>query len=48
MSSLIRRIRRFISSPEGRRAIDQAKRAARDPRNQAKAKRALRRLRGRH
>ncbi|WP_202638131.1 hypothetical protein [Bailinhaonella thermotolerans] len=46
MASLIDRIRRYVRSPEGRRNIEKAKRAARDPRNQARLRDLMGRLRG--
>lgn len=47
MASLFNRITRFARSPQGRRAIDQAKRMARDPHTRQQAKDAVNRLRGR-
>ncbi len=47
MASLMSRIRRFLSSPQGRRIVDQGRRAAADPRNQRKAKAFLARFRKR-
>lgn len=47
MASLMSKIRRFLSSPQGRRIVDQGRRAAADPRNQRKAKDFLARLRKR-
>lgn len=47
MSSLVRRIKEFARSPQGRRTIDQARRAAADPRRRAQARRLLDRLRSR-
>ncbi|MFC4056912.1 hypothetical protein ACFOWE_01310 [Planomonospora corallina] len=46
MASLISRIRGYLSSPQGRRNIEQAKRMARDPRNRQRARGLLARLRG--
>ncbi|MBO7939864.1 MULTISPECIES: hypothetical protein [Streptomyces] len=47
MSSLIRRIKDFARTPQGRRAIDQARRAASDPRRRAQARTFLSRFRTR-
>ncbi|MEU3276007.1 hypothetical protein [Streptomyces antibioticus] len=47
MSSLIRRIKEFARTPQGRRAIDQARRAASDPRRRAQARTLLSRFRTR-
>ena len=47
MSSLLRRIKEFARSPQGRRTIDQARQAAADPRRRAQARRLLDRLRTR-
>jgi hypothetical protein len=44
MPSLISRIARFASSPQGRRMTAQAKRYASDPKNRAKIDEARRRL----
>ncbi|MFI6481956.1 hypothetical protein ACIBH1_28780 [Nonomuraea sp. NPDC050663] len=41
------RIRAYLRSPEGRRNVEKAKRMARDPRNQARARGWLNRLRRR-
>ncbi|GAA3134591.1 hypothetical protein GCM10010466_26720 [Planomonospora alba] len=46
MASLISRIRGYLSSPQGRRNIEQAKRMARDPRNRQRVRGLLARLRG--
>ncbi|WP_432087653.1 MULTISPECIES: hypothetical protein [unclassified Streptomyces] len=46
MSALLTRIKHFGRSPQGRRAIASARRAAADPRNRARARRFLGRLRG--
>ncbi|MEU0410498.1 hypothetical protein ABZ307_22135 [Streptomyces griseorubiginosus] len=48
MPRMIERIKEFARSPQGRRATEQARRAASDPRRQAQAKRLLGKLRGRH
>jgi hypothetical protein len=42
------RIKRFARSPQGRRTIDQARRAAADPRRRAQAQRLLSKWRTRH
>ncbi|MFJ9322745.1 hypothetical protein [Streptomyces globisporus] len=47
MSRLIARITQFTRSPQGRRTIDSARRAAADPRKRAQARGLLGRLRGR-
>ncbi|KAF4409919.1 MULTISPECIES: hypothetical protein [Streptomyces] len=47
MPGLIARIKAFSRSPQGRRAISEARRAASDPRKRAQAKQFLGRLRGR-
>ncbi|WP_199836947.1 MULTISPECIES: hypothetical protein [unclassified Streptomyces] len=47
MSALLARIKQFGRSPQGRRAIESARRAASDPRNRARARQLLGRLRGR-
>jgi hypothetical protein len=44
MPSLIDRIARFASSPQGRRLAGQAKRYMSDPKNRAKIEQARRRL----
>ncbi|MFC8361695.1 hypothetical protein ACFUIY_17735 [Streptomyces griseorubiginosus] len=48
MPRMIDRIKEFARSPQGRRATEQARRAAADPRRRAQAKQLLGRLRGRH
>ncbi|MFC8678165.1 hypothetical protein ACFUEN_36440 [Streptomyces griseorubiginosus] len=45
---MIERIKEFAKSPQGRRATEQARRAAADPRRRAQAKQLLGKLRGRH
>ncbi|MEV5408732.1 hypothetical protein AB0K60_07835 [Thermopolyspora sp. NPDC052614] len=45
MTKLMDRVKRFMTSPQGRQATDQAKRMARDPENQAKARRIFERFR---
>ncbi|MEU0661545.1 hypothetical protein ABZ508_18250 [Streptomyces lavendulocolor] len=47
MSGLMTRIKQFTRSPQGRRTIDSARRAAADPRKRAQARQLLGRLRGR-
>jgi hypothetical protein len=46
VASIIVRIQRFLRSPQGRKARARAERLARDPRNQAKARRLLAKVRG--
>ncbi|MFD8237239.1 hypothetical protein ACFV20_35855 [Streptomyces sp. NPDC059696] len=48
MAGMLNRIKEFARSPQGRRAAEQARRAAADPRKRAQAQRLLGRLRGRH
>ncbi|HEY0637315.1 MAG TPA: hypothetical protein VGD67_06690 [Pseudonocardiaceae bacterium] len=38
MAGLMSKLRRFLSTPQGRRIVDQGRRAAADPRNRAKAR----------
>ncbi|MCT9078284.1 hypothetical protein [Streptomyces fulvoviolaceus] len=47
MSGILERIKRFARSPQGRRTVEQARRAAADPRRRAQAQRLMERLRGR-
>ncbi|MFF0557676.1 hypothetical protein [Streptomyces sp. NPDC004266] len=47
MSGLITCIKQFTRSPQGRRTIASARRAAADPRRREQARRLLGRLRGR-
>lgn len=47
MSGLVMRIKQFTRSPQGRRAIVSARRAAADPRKRSQARGLLGRLRGR-
>ncbi|GAA3151524.1 hypothetical protein ACFQ0X_37780 [Streptomyces rectiviolaceus] len=47
MPGVIARIKQFVRSPQGQRAISQARRASADPRNRAKAKQLFRKIRGR-
>jgi hypothetical protein len=47
MPGLMTRIKQFTRSPQGRRTIASARRAAADPRNRAQARRLFGRLRGR-
>jgi hypothetical protein len=46
MASLFSKVARFARSPQGRRAIAQAKEFANDPRKRQQAKDALSKLRG--
>ncbi|WP_328747777.1 hypothetical protein OHT57_19770 [Streptomyces sp. NBC_00285] len=46
MPGILQRIKQFARSPQGRRTVEQARRAASDPRRQAQAKRLLGKLRG--
>ncbi|GAA2249251.1 MULTISPECIES: hypothetical protein [Streptomyces] len=48
MAGMLNRIKEFARSPQGRRAAEQARRAAADPRKRAQAQRLLGKLRGRH
>ncbi|MGW0500645.1 hypothetical protein ACWD0Z_36000 [Streptomyces sp. NPDC003007] len=47
MAGMLNRIKEFARSPQGRRAAEQARRAAADPRKRAQAQRLLGKLRGR-
>ncbi|MEU0333885.1 hypothetical protein [Streptomyces sp. NPDC006193] len=47
MSAVIERIKQFARSPQGRRTMEQARRAAADPRRRAQAQRLLEKLRTR-
>ncbi|MET9684908.1 hypothetical protein [Streptomyces coeruleorubidus] len=47
MAGILNRIKQFTRSPQGRRAVEQARRAAADPRKRAQAQRLLGKLRGR-
>ncbi|MFF6952687.1 hypothetical protein ACFZAD_29015 [Streptomyces iakyrus] len=47
MAGMLNRIKDFARSPQGRRAAEQARRAAADPRKRAQAQRLLGKLRGR-
>ncbi|MEU0075707.1 hypothetical protein ABZ027_40205 [Streptomyces sp. NPDC006332] len=44
---MLERIKRYAQSPQGRRTVEQARRAAADPRRRAQAQRLLGKLRGR-
>ncbi|WP_371749255.1 hypothetical protein [Streptomyces sp. NBC_00280] len=44
---MLERIKQFAKSPQGRRAAEQARRAAADPRRRAQAKSLLSKFRGR-
>ncbi|MCS0636840.1 hypothetical protein NX801_14465 [Streptomyces sp. LP05-1] len=46
MAGIINRIKQFARSPQGRRTIASARRAASDPRRRAQAQRLVTRLRG--
>ncbi|MQY05680.1 hypothetical protein [Actinomadura macrotermitis] len=46
MASIVDRIKRYARSPQGQRARARATAAARDPRNQAKARALLARVKG--
>ncbi len=46
MASIFQKIAEFACGPQGRRVTEQVKRYAQDPKNQDKAKQALRRFRG--
>ncbi|WP_199825595.1 hypothetical protein [Streptomyces sp. NRRL B-1140] len=48
MAGMLDRLKEFARSPQGRRAVEQARRAAADPRKRAQAQRLLGRLKGRH
>ncbi|MGD1222625.1 MULTISPECIES: hypothetical protein [Streptomyces] len=48
MPKIVDRIKQFARSPQGRRATEEVRRAAADPRRRAQAQRLLGRLRGRH
>jgi hypothetical protein len=45
VTTMLRRIKQWSATPQGRRTIEQARRAAADPRNRAHARRFLARLR---
>lgn len=45
MAGIMQRIKQFAKSPQGRRTIEQARRAAADPRRRTQAKQMLRKLR---
>ncbi|WP_199807043.1 MULTISPECIES: hypothetical protein [unclassified Streptomyces] len=47
MAGILNRIKQFARTPQGQRAIAEARRAAADPRKRAQAQRLLGRLRGR-
>ncbi|WP_437065996.1 hypothetical protein [Streptomyces sp. enrichment culture] len=47
MAGMLNRIKQFSRSPQGRRAVEQLRRASADPRRRAQAQRLLGRLRGR-
>ncbi|WP_448317212.1 hypothetical protein [Streptomyces sp. CO7] len=45
LSNMLRRLKQWSATPQGRRTMEQARRAAADPRNRARAQRFLSRLR---
>ena len=47
MPSVMEKVRRYMQSPQGRRNVDKAKKMARDPRTQRKARSWLDRIMGR-
>ncbi|WP_164551657.1 hypothetical protein [Streptomyces sp. WAC 01529] len=47
MPGMLTKIKDFVRSPQGRRTVDQARRASADPRRRAQAQRLLGRLRRR-
>ncbi|WP_328498515.1 hypothetical protein OHS59_41640 [Streptomyces sp. NBC_00414] len=47
MAGIMNKIKQFARSPQGRRTIEQARRASADPRRRAQAKGLLGKLRGR-
>ncbi|QIJ65300.1 hypothetical protein [Streptomyces sp. JB150] len=47
MPGILDRIKRYSRTPQGRRTIDSARRAASDPRNRARARTLLGKLRRR-
>ncbi|MDA0645987.1 MULTISPECIES: hypothetical protein [Nonomuraea] len=47
MASLMDRVRAYMRSPKGRQTVESAKRMARDPRNQHKARHFLDKFRSR-
>jgi hypothetical protein len=47
MASIWQRVKDFLRSPQGRKLTEQVKRAAQDPKNQQRAREAVRRLRKR-
>ncbi|MFI9150401.1 hypothetical protein [Streptomyces sp. NPDC053367] len=47
MAGMLDKIMQFGRSPQGRRAIEQVRRASADPRRRAQAQRLLGKLRGR-
>ncbi|GHA05726.1 hypothetical protein GCM10010372_00980 [Streptomyces tauricus] len=47
MAGIMNKIKQFARSPQGRRTIEQARRASADPRRRAQAQRLLGKLRGR-
>ncbi|MEJ8668080.1 MULTISPECIES: hypothetical protein [unclassified Streptomyces] len=47
MPGILDKIKQFSRSPQGRRAVEEVRRASRDPRRRAQAQRLLGKLRGR-
>ncbi|WP_219689901.1 hypothetical protein [Streptomyces anatolicus] len=47
MPGMLTKLKDFVRSPQGRRTVDQARRASADPRRRAQAQRLLGRLRRR-
>ncbi|MFI6035131.1 hypothetical protein ACIBBD_13385 [Streptomyces sp. NPDC051315] len=47
MPGMLEKIKQFSRSPQGRRTIEQVRRASADPRRRAQARRLFGRLRGR-
>ncbi|MDN0197881.1 hypothetical protein [Streptomyces sp. S.PNR 29] len=48
MAGVLDRLKQFARSPQGRRAMEQARRAAADPRRRAQAQQLLRKFRKGH
>ncbi|MFD4527028.1 hypothetical protein ACFWP7_24460 [Streptomyces sp. NPDC058470] len=48
MPGFMDKIKQFTRSPQGRRTIEQVRRASADPRRRSQAQRLLGKLRGRH
>ncbi|MEV6630790.1 hypothetical protein AB0M54_08565 [Actinoplanes sp. NPDC051470] len=47
MATLMQRLQKFLRSPQGQRIVEQGRRQAAKPENQARARRLLARLQGR-